>query len=244
MIINIQTYDEFVNYILVELGHPIIHQEVAKIQVKHAIDKALRYYISKTSMESTRRKVIKITIDDPTSIVLPAGTMAINEVLKSKSGTLSARFGEGVLFDDYSLAWRSGSSYNNYDIISYELYAEYATMVENHFSGGVKFEFSSESRELNIVPTPKIGDEIFLEVEARYDIDSPVYYNNIWIRAYAVAWSKSYWGFNLSKFGDRQLSGGANVNANFIYTEGKSDVEALEEKFKSEYSAGSDLYVG
>jgi len=60
-------------------------------------------------------------------------------------------------------------------------------------------------------------------------------YNVMWVKDYATALIKKYWGTNLTKFQNVQLPGGVTLNGEKIYSDAMEELTALEEKLRSTY---------
>ena len=60
-------------------------------------------------------------------------------------------------------------------------------------------------------------------------------YNVMWVKDYATALIKKYWGTNLTKFQNVQLPGGVTLNGEKIYSDATEELRALEEKLRTTY---------
>ena len=60
-------------------------------------------------------------------------------------------------------------------------------------------------------------------------------YGSIWVKDYATAMIKKYWGTNLTKFQNVQLPGGVTLNGEKIYSDAVTELEQLEEKLRTTY---------
>ena len=60
-------------------------------------------------------------------------------------------------------------------------------------------------------------------------------YNVMWVKDYATAMIKKYWGTNLTKFQNVQLPGGVTLNGEKIYSDAVTELQALEERLRSTY---------
>ncbi len=244
-IFDIQTIEDFYEYIEIELGAPVIHQEMSIKHLDHAIKKAIQYYISNTGINSTDQKVIKLKVDknNVNNIILDSSVTNVESIHIKPVGS-GGVFDTGVIFDSYSLRNLQYETSSGFNLIGFEIYSQYMSLIQNHFMDGQIFKFNPETGKIIITPTPKIGDEIIMVVDMHFDWNSPLYFNNLFIQQLAVAWAKYYWGFILQKYGDREISGGINVNAGDIFTEGKDSIKELEEKFKEENSFSSYFTMG
>jgi hypothetical protein len=84
-------------------------------------------------------------------------------------------------------------------------------------------------------------------VECYIRVDPETYkdvWNNYWLKQYAVALCKMQYGFNLLKTTNNILPGGVQINAEFIYNEGKADKEALEQRLRDEFELPVDMFMG
>lgn len=60
-------------------------------------------------------------------------------------------------------------------------------------------------------------------------------YNNMWVKDYATALIKKYWGQNLTKFNGVQLPGGVTLNGEKIYDDAVQELEKLEGTLRDTY---------
>lgn len=241
-IFDIQTIDDFYDYIEIELGSPVIDQEMDIKHLEHSVKKAIQFYIDKSGIGSTAQKTIKLLVTDPHNIELPSGVTSVGKIYNGGKG--NANFDTKVLFDKYALSCKTPSRKQRYDLVSKQIYGEYMTLIENHFSGGTIKSYSSDTNILNMNPTPKVGDELIIEVNMSFDWNSPIYFNNIWVQEYAVALAKKYWGWILLKYENRGLTGGATINARDIHEAGVSGIEKLEQEFIDQNTFSGYMSVG
>lgn len=117
------------------------------------------------------------------------------------------------------------------DIISYELALEYLEMLRQRYTVKLDAQFLEQSRKVRLIPPPVGEGVVILPVWARVQ-DSDLY-DNMWIKRYALALSKIYIAYNVKKYDGNMFPGGAKVDGDFYLSEGKEEIEKLEEEIGS-----------
>lgn len=78
-----------------------------------------------------------------------------------------------------------------------------------------------------------VGDYMLIECYRTVDIDGAgKFFNQIWLKRYAVALAKKQWASNLRKYSNVQLPGGVTFNSDQMYQEAITEIEKLENELQ------------
>ena len=98
-----------------------------------------------------------------------------------------------------------------------------------HTSGRlyIDFDTNTDVRE---------GEYIVIDcVRALDPVNFTKIYNEMWVKDYATAMIKKYWGTNLTKFQNVQLPGGVTLNGEKIYSDAVEELQQLDEQLRTTY---------
>ena len=74
---------------------------------------------------------------------------------------------------------------------------------------------------------------MLIECYRTVDLDgSGKFFNQIWLKRYAVALAKKQWASNLRKYSNVQLPGGVTFNSDQMYQEAITEIEKLENELQ------------
>lgn len=246
--------DEFIDYCLRALGHPVIEINIDDEQLEDRVDESLqwfrehhpdgsrRFYIS---YELTQDMIDNGYIDLGNSDVMTVVRMfPINTVSQTTN-----------FFDiKYQMMLNDITDLNNYagDIAYYEQMQQHLSLLDMKLSGMPIITFSrQENRLYYYISDDKLsaGDYVVIEV---YGVRTPSSdgddYNSLWnhwfLKEYTTALIKKQWGINLLKFEGMQLPGGVTISGRQIYEDAQADLERLMTKFREEEDVGAMMFVG
>lgn len=222
--------------ILQDLGEPVIKVNVAAEQLENAIDDAVAYW-SQYHHESQDRSFLKVKI---TQEMMDTGVIPLPESVFSVLSIVDARTAGGdeswmsfefemtrdALFDSMKATGGGGMS-------TFVMTKQYLTDIGDLLKTPIPFDFRVHKHELTIFGNLKqyfgVGSTILLEVMGYLWKSS----YNIWgdeaLRKLATAYTKKYWGQNLSKFSGVQLPGGQTMNGLAILQDAQVEIEKQEQ---------------
>jgi hypothetical protein len=241
--------DDFKEYCLRKLGHPVIRINVDDDQVEDRIDEALDFW-RQFHYDAVQRTYLKhqITGGDKANgyITISDSVRGISRIF-SPSGMWSST---GNIFNlNYQLRlndlWDlSSSSYSYYGITMMHLRS-----LDMMFVGEAPIRFNRHTDRLyiDIDWTGKMleGDYLIAEADVHVDPDT---YPDVWtdkmLSRYATALIKQQWATNLKKYGGVQLPGGVVLNGPEMYAEATTEVKELEEEMRLTYEQPPQFLVG
>ena len=230
------TRDELVLRIRQDLGEPVIKVNVAREQIENAVDDALEYW-SHYHHEGQDRSFLRVEI---TKEMLDTGVIPIPESVFSVLSIVDARATGGAeswmsyefemtrdaLFDSMKATGGSGMS-------TFVMTKQYLTDIGDLLKNPLPFDFRLHKHELKIFGNLKqyfgVGSSILLEVMGFLYKSS----YNVWgdeaLRKLATAYTKKYWGQNMSKFSGVALPGGQTMNGLAILQDAQVEIEKQEQ---------------
>lgn len=262
--VSINTRQEFIEYIMKTLGHPIVTVNVTEDQVNYRIDDALLKFFEFHN-EGTYRKLIiqKLTQNDVDTgtVVLPPKVASVLSIYPHE-GLFSAEQKNNFAITSFmqkvaSSAWGGtanlgggmfasygGNAYSFSDAI---LGSSYLKTLSVSTQSNQEFEYSRYDSKLRILDN-KIGlkkDEyigalVYMEV----DEDNVPVWNDLWLREYTTALVMRQWGHNLVKFGGVQLANGTTINGESILRNAEEQLRKLDEDLLNRWSEPLGVIVG
>ena len=146
-------------------------------------------------------------------------------------------------FNSYGSRGGSRSGGGGVDLVTYELSMQYMEMIRQRYTVKVQTQFLEAQRKVRITPRPNCYGCILLPVWVRVaDADL---YDQIWIRRYAMALCKRSIGMNTKKYEGMAFPGGITLNGEKYESEGKEEIEKLEEEIKdNKYGEPPGFFFG
>jgi len=255
---RIQTREDFIDYCLRRLGHPVIEINVDDQQIEDRINDALQKFIEYTSDGSFRLyQTVTITqtmidtqvIDLSTVFSNPDRILSIIRVLPINSDSTSVNFFDIKYQMRLNDLWDLQTGVG--DLAYYEQMQQYLSTIDLKLSGHPQIQFQKYGRTLNIFGDIagskgdlQPGDKIILECYIEVAPEQERIYNNMFLKEYATALIKEQWGQNLVKFEGMQLPGGVTLNGRQIVEDARSEIEKIEQKLYNEYDTPPDFFVG
>lgn len=230
------TKEELRIRILQDLGEPVIKVNVAHEQIDNAIDDAIAYW-SQYHHEGQDRSFLKVEITqemmDTGIIKLPESVFSVLSIVdahgraRGDNAWMSYEFEmtRDALFDSMKASGGGGVS-------TFVMTKQYLTDIQDLLKNPIPFDFRTHKGELHIFGNMKnyfgVGSTMLLEVMGYLWKSS----YNIWgdeaLRKLAIAYTKRYWGQNMSKFSGVALPGGQIMNGMQIYQDALVEIEKQE----------------
>lgn len=255
---RIQTREDFIDYCLRRLGHPVIEINVDDQQIEDRVDDALQRFLEYGADGSFRvYKTVTITqtmidnqyIDLNTEFLDPDRILSIVRVLPINSDSTSVNFFDIKYQMRLNDLWDLQTGVG--DLAYYEQMQQYLSTIDLKLSGHPQIQFQKYGRTLNIwgdlagsKGDLQPGDKIVLECYLEVTPEQERIYDNIFLKEYATALIKKQWGENLIKFEGMQLPGGVTLNGRQIVEDANTEIEKVEQRLYNEYDTPPDFFVG
>jgi hypothetical protein len=228
--------DSLKDYILRELGSPLVNVDVTDDQLEDRIDEAIaffhEYYFDGLEKVYLKHQITAQNITDQ-FIELPDHVWSVNRIFPYPTSSASSSVN---IFDlQYQLRMNDLRDLTSTSLIYYEQVMSHVALIDNLLNTQKQFRFNKLNGKLFIDQkwgTALIeGNWLIFDVYTALDpTDSPKLWNERLFKQYAVALVKKQWGANLSKYVNIALPGGVTIDGQRIYDEGKSEVEDIEDK--------------
>lgn len=132
-----------------------------------------------------------------------------------------------------------------YDFTSTQFYHYY--MIQQHLS---MIDFMLE--HFKPIRYNRTGNKLYIDMDWRTDIHAGEFmifecqratdpssytkiFNELWVKDYATAMIKKYWGTNLTKYQNVQLPGGITMNGEMIYNNALDEIKHYDEQLRTTY---------
>jgi hypothetical protein len=244
------TRNEFKQYILTELGEPVIDINIADTQIEQCIDKAI-FKFQREHFNGSDTIYLPITLTqldldheylDLTSLPGIIGVTGIFTTSKSSSNSvLTTEF--MVKSEAMYQALHAGGG-----LAPYATMMQYRATIDNLINGtdGIRFNWTEGKVRIDTSWSKfSVGDIIMLD--AVVEIDETLnsrFWQNEWLRDYARWVVQMQWGQNLIKFNNVELPGGMVLNGEKIYEEAKAALQLMNDKLLTEAQLPPDFEVG
>lgn len=224
-----------VDYIKLSLGDGMIDVELDPKHYDLAIDVALRKYRQR-SQNSVEESFGYLTLQtDVNEYQLAPEVMQVRQIFRRSIGSRSGGGDGGTLFEPFNLAYSNTyllSSSNMGGLATYMMFSQYQNLVGKMFGSFINFDWNSVTKKLRITQRPR-GEENVLLWMYNYKPDFILFQDTwagIWIRDYATARAKIILGEAREKFATiASPQGGTNLNGSALKSEGKAEMEMLEQ---------------
>jgi hypothetical protein len=224
-----------VDYIKTSLGDGMIDVELDPKHYDLAIDVALRKYRQR-SQNSVEESFGYLTLQtDVNEYQLAPEVMQVRQIFRRSIGSRSGGGDGGTLFEPFNLAYSNTyllSSSNMGGLATYMMFSQYQNLVGKMFGSFINFDWNSVTKKLRITQRPR-GEENVLLWMYNYKPDFILFQDTwagIWIRDYATARAKIMLGEAREKFATiASPQGGTNLNGSALKSEGKAEMEVLEQ---------------
>ena len=237
----------FKDWILRDLGSPVIDINVDDEQVEDRIDEALERYREQHG-EGTQRALYKhtITLTDKTNgyVTLPDSIIGVSHIVPiGGAGSANSLF-------NINYQYHLNEMWNimHGQFLDYHMAMTRIAELQLLFIGEKPYRFNKHTNILYIDMdwTLVNADEILL-IDCHQVLDPEVYtdvWKDHWLRKYAAALVKRQWGSNLKKFQGVVLVGGQTFNGQGIFDEANGELLTLEERLRDEFAIPPDMLIG
>lgn len=220
---------QFKDFILRQLGAPVLQLEIDDEQVEDNIDMALdfyaRYHADGTEKSYLKHEVTQSNVDNQ-SIELPDNIIGVVSIYPLQNSISS-----GMLSPRYQVALHEMHNLSGFSMTSYDLSMTRLNMLDEYFGVYPDLEFNVNTRNVRFNNITwgrdiKVGDNLAFLVYAFVGETSYIWKDR-WLINYATALVKRQWGLHLSKF-NITLIGNVTYNGQEIYQQADQEVQRLE----------------
>jgi len=250
------TREQFKDWCLRQLGHPVIEINVDDDQVEDRIDEALQYY-QQFHYDAGERTYLKhlVTVEDIENryITVPDEIIGVNKIFPVGSTNASVN-----MFDlRYQLRLHELYDFTSTSYVNYVLTMQHIRTLDMMFSGEQPIRFNRHTNKLFIDWNwghATVGDAgyaiqpgEYIVIECRINLD-PEQYNKVYddrmLKKLATAYIKRQWGTNMKKFQGMQLPGGIVMNGQQIHDEAVQEIKELEETIRLTFEEPPQFLIG
>jgi hypothetical protein len=236
----ISTKSALYDYILRQLGAPLVQVEVTEDQVNDIIDSSIQLF-SSYALEGELTKYIKMNISAPCTITLSGDVKSIQKVTKGGGLNFAGMAGGGGYVLDYFSLQSMGFSMTD-AIGSTLLLSSTRSLMEKFFGHDVTFEFNPNKKKLEVSET--YTGPIIIELNTEYVADAIDYiFDNTWIKRMCVAKTRLLQSSTTGKY-DSSLVGGARINHEKMQGMAEVEIEVLMQELKDKWIGPAPIIVG
>lgn len=240
--------DEFREYCLRKLGHPVIQINVSDEQIDDRIDEALRYYWD-YHFDGSSKVYYKhqVTVQNKTdqTIELPDNILGAVEIFAIADPSVRS---DDLFNIKYQMALNDLYSLTSTSLIPFYMAYEHLALINELLVGRQPIRYQRHRNILHVdMDWEKINVGEYLLVSA-YEIVDPDLYTDVWsdrwLQNYCAVLIKENWGSILTKHVNTVLPGGVQLNGAQIYADAKEEREKLEKEMHDSYSPPPQFWVG
>lgn len=242
-----QNREQFRDWCLKQLGHPVIEINVDDDQVEDRIDEALQYFRD-FHFDGVERWYLphQITAEDIQHryIPIPDSIIGITRIFPLSSASSIRN-----MFDlQYQMRLNDLTLLTTGSIVYFIQMQQHLRLLDITFNGELPVRYNRHSGKLYIdVNWEKITVGSWVVVEGFIQLETSSY-PKVWtdrmLIRYATALIKKQWGNNMKKFAGMQLPGGVTMNGQQIYEEAVAEVKEIEELIRNTYEEPPQFMIG
>ncbi len=234
---------QVVEYVKLMLGDGMIDVELEPSNYNLAIDRALRKFRQRSS-NSVEQSFAFLTLQtDQNNYTLAPEVENIRRIYRRSIGSRTGGGDGGSLFEPFNLAYSNTyllTSTNMGGLATYYAFASYQKQVGKMFGSEINFLWNRTTKLLTIDQRPRTEEEVLIWID-NHRPDFVLLQDTFagqWLRDYALATCKIMLGEAREKFSQiASPQGGTSLNGTALKSEGKADLETLEQDLIN-YKAG------
>lgn len=240
--------EEFKEYCLRKLGHPVIQINVSDEQIDDRVDEALKFYAD-YHFDAASKIFYKhlITQDDKNNkyISLPVNIIGAVQIYPIADPSIRS---DDLFNIKYQMALNDLYSLTGTSLIPYYMAMEHLQLINELLVGKQPMRYQRHKNELHVdMDWNKVNVGEYLLVEA-YEVIDPDEYTDVWgdrwLQNYCSVLIKENWGSILTKHVNTVLPGGVQLNGMQIYESALTERNKLEQDVFDNYSLPPEHYVG
>lgn len=243
----VQTRNEFKDYILRKLGHPLITVELTDDMLNDSINDSVEIFTKYCSQERDYLAVNLSGYVESSGVLLPdnvTGVFGLDDNSVGLAGSdinrlfsiPNAMLNAGMLVVPYpgqGWGW-----------LNYHLAISHLDLVKRMLGGGFDFIYNPRTKLLKLIPDPQKENLTGWIIMSVTVIRDDVYqYGEEWVKKYALALSKETLGRVRTKYNGVQLLGGGTLDTN-VLQEGLNEKKELLDDLREKEQGVFAFYVG
>jgi hypothetical protein len=253
---RLQTKTDLKNYILRQLGSPVINIEITDEQLDDAIDNTLELYMQNAYSGVRERFVALEVVAGTQDYLLPYEIFAIITIRSQEMGGITNTAPSNIFSMNQFIASDLYKGSGRIDLVTYETTNQLLSTLDLMFSKKMTYDFNCISKELHLFEIPVQSEKVFMQCYIKnvptYTTDpvsgtiveSTNIYNELWVRRYSTELARRQWADSISKYEGSQLPNGMSLNASAILTRAETEILKLEEMLYNQYSLPPEFFVG
>lgn len=238
---------QVVEYIKLMLGSGMIDVELDPMHYTTAIDRALRKFRQRSS-NSVEQSFAFLTLQtDQNNYTLAPEVENIRRIYRRSVGSRTGGGDGGSLFEPFNLAYSNTyllTSTNMGGLATYYAFASYQKQVGKMFGSEINFLWNRTTKLLTIDQRPRTEEEVLIWID-NHRPDFVLLQDTFagqWLRDYALATCKIMLGEAREKFSQiASPQGGTSLNGAALKSEGKADLDMLEQDLINYKEGGTPL---
>lgn len=234
-----KTREQFKDYCLRKLGHPVIQINIDDDQIEDRIDEALSYYAD-YHFDGSEKVYLKhqITEEDKQRgyIETPEDFIGIHNIF-----AIGASLSSVGMFDiRYQFVLNELTNVSQYSMTEYFMTMQHISFMQEILVGQQPIRYNRHMNKLHIdVNWDRIGTGQYIIIEGYQSVNPEQYpdvWKDRWLQNYATAKIKYQWGQHLSKFDNVQILGGITYSGRALMDDAFNEITKLEEEMINSYS--------
>lgn len=226
---------QVIDYVKLMLGDGLVDVELDPAHYNTAIDRALRKFRQRSS-NSVEQSFAFLTLQtDQNNYILAPEVENVRRIYRRSIGSRTGGGDGGSLFEPFNLAYSNTyllTSTNMGGLATYYAFASYQKQVGKMFGSEINFIWNRTTKLLTIDQRPRTEEEVLIWIDNHrpdFNLLQDTFAGQ-WLRDYSLATCKIMLGEAREKFS--QISspqGGTSLNGTALKSEGKAEIEALEQ---------------
>ena len=235
---QLQSEDDVKNWIMIQLGYPLVHVEITDEQLTSNINDAIEEF---TKYVTEEREYIGLDLEDyqTSGFTLPNNVTSVF-ALEESNIYGSTTGGVNTLFSVQNTMWNAGmlpipSSGNKGSWIDYELAMSYVDLMQRMTAAKFYYEYNERSKLLVLTPNPSDKNmKGIICIGANIIRPDDQHFGESWVKRYALSLSKIMVGSVRTKYPGTQLLGGGLID-NTLKPEGLNEKVSLLQELKQTF---------
>jgi hypothetical protein len=229
-----QTKNEFKQFCLRKLGHPVVQINVSDEQIDDRVDEAISfwndYHYNGSELIYIKHQITQEDIDRE-YIEAPERLLGVVRIFDLSTSISS---GTGMFNVTYQFVLNNINDMTGYNIQNYYMSMQNLRMMQEFLVGVPMIRYNKHINRLQIdMQWSRLVVGSYVIIEAYDIIDGNQYmdmWSDRWLQNYATALIKEQYGTNITKYTNAQLVGGIQFNGEQILNDAREERRALEEQ--------------
>lgn len=241
------TREEFIDYCLRELGHPVIEINVDPDQIEDRVDDALQVF-QQYHFDGTHRNYLKHELTaadrDNEYITIDPNVLSVVRMYPFHTSQVT----NNIFNIRYQIALNDFYDISSIDLSYYDASKRHINLLDEILVGEPSIRFSQKRHRIYVDMDWKertaVGDILLFETYVANDPDDwSAIWNDEFLKKYTTSLIKKQWGNNLKKFSGVQLPGGIELNGKEIFDEAVEEIRLHMEELETRYSVGPGFFL-